>query len=121
MKFSHLALPVSDVERAWAFYRDVLEVQGDAREVEDGLLVTTTDGFVLAFIEGEPTPGDGRLHFGFSRGTGDEVREVRARLGEASVREVNWIEMDGFVSMKFHDPDGYVVEVFWEASLKEIP
>jgi catechol 2,3-dioxygenase-like lactoylglutathione lyase family enzyme len=114
MKFSHIALPVADVRLAWGFYRDVLEVQGEAREVEDGLLVTTSDGFVLAFIEGEPTPGDGRLHFGFSRETGDEVRAVRARLQEASVRETDWIEMDGFVSMKFHDPNGYVVEVFWE-------
>jgi catechol 2,3-dioxygenase-like lactoylglutathione lyase family enzyme len=113
VKFSHLALPVSDVQNAWTFYRDVLEAHGEAREVDDGLLVTTTDGFVLAFIEGEPTPGDGRLHFGFSRETGDEVREVRARLQEAGVREADWIEMDGFVSMKFHDPDGYVVEVFW--------
>jgi catechol 2,3-dioxygenase-like lactoylglutathione lyase family enzyme len=114
MKFSHLALPVSNVERAWAFYRDVLNVEGVAREVEDGLLITTTDGFVLAFIEGEPTAGDGRLHFGFSRETGDEVREVRARLQKAGVRETDWIEMDGFVSMKFEDPDGYVVEIFWE-------
>jgi catechol 2,3-dioxygenase-like lactoylglutathione lyase family enzyme len=114
MKLSHLALPVSDPQRAWAFYRDVLEVEGQAREVEDGLLITARDGFVLAFIEGEPTPGDGRLHFGFSRESGDEVRDVRARLQTAGLRETDWIEMDGFVSMKFHDPDGYVVEVFWE-------
>src|SRR5438132_7161736 len=112
MKFSHLALPVPDAQRAWAFYRDVLEVKGEEREVEDGLLVTTSDGFVLAFIEGESTPGDGRLHFGFSRETGDEVREVRAHLQEHGAREADWIDMDGFVSMKFHDPDGYVVEVF---------
>jgi len=114
MKFSHLALPVSDVQRSWGFYRDVLEIEGEAREVDHGLLVTTRDGFVLAFIQAEPTPSDGRLHFGFSRESRDEVREVRARLQHAGVRETSWIEMDGFVSIKFHDADGYVVEIFWE-------
>jgi predicted lactoylglutathione lyase len=44
------------------------------------------------------------------------VRELRARLQAHGVNETDWIEMDGFVSMKFEDPDGYVVELFWEQS-----
>jgi catechol 2,3-dioxygenase-like lactoylglutathione lyase family enzyme len=116
MRFSHLALPVSDVRVSWAFYRDVLGIEGTVREVDDGLLITCQDGFVLAFLDGEATPGDGRLHFGFARESGDDVRELRARLQAHGVDETDWIEMDGFVSMKFEDPDGYVVEVFWEQS-----
>jgi catechol 2,3-dioxygenase-like lactoylglutathione lyase family enzyme len=114
MKLSHLALPVSDVRVSWTFYRDVLGIEGEVREVDDGLLITSRDGFVLAFLDGEATPGDGRLHFGFAKESGDDVREVRARLQGHGVNETDWIEMDGFVSMKFEDPDGYVVEVFWE-------
>ena len=50
----------------------------------------------------------------FARESGDDVRRLRERLTAAGVREVEWAEMDGFVSIKFEDPDGYVVEVFWE-------
>jgi len=116
MKFSHLALPVTDVERSRAFYQGTLGITGESRGATDGLLFTTQEGFVLAFLDGQPTPGDGRLHFGFGRESGDEVRELRKRLNTAGVREVEWVEMDEFVSMKFEDPDGYVVEVFWEES-----
>jgi catechol 2,3-dioxygenase-like lactoylglutathione lyase family enzyme len=114
MKFSHIALPVSDIERSRAFYAETLGIEGTAREVEDGLLFTTADGFVLAFLEGEPTPGHGRLHFGFGRESAEQVRELREQLSAAGVSEVEFVEMDGFVSMKFEDPDGYVLEVFWE-------
>ena len=116
MKFSHLALPVSDVSVSWAFYRDVLGIEGILRKVEGGLLVTCSDGFVLALLDGEAKPGDGRLHFGFAKDSGEDVRELRARLQAHGVNETDWIEMDGFVSMKFEDPDGYTVEVFWEQS-----
>ena len=114
MKLNHLALPVSDIERALAFYTETLGVEGTTRHVDDGVLFTSADGFVLALLEAEPTPGDGHLHFGFSRETGADVRDLRNRLIDAGVPEIDWIEMDGFVSMKFEDPDGYVVEVFWE-------
>ena len=54
MKFSHLALPVPDAQRAWAFYRDVLEVKGEEREVEDGALSKTARARIVAEIDREP-------------------------------------------------------------------
>jgi catechol 2,3-dioxygenase-like lactoylglutathione lyase family enzyme len=106
MKLNHLALPVSNIPRSLAFYTETLGFEGTARDVEDGVLFTTPDGFVLAFLEADPTPGDGHLHFGFSRDSGEDVRDLRNRLIDASVPEIDWIEMDRFVSMKFEDPDG---------------
>jgi catechol 2,3-dioxygenase-like lactoylglutathione lyase family enzyme len=67
MKLNHLALPVADIPRTLAFYTETLSIEGTARDVEDGVLFTTSDGFVLAFLEAAPTLGDGHLHFGFSR------------------------------------------------------
>lgn len=78
------------------------------------MLLTMPDGFVLALLNGRPPDDRDRIHFGFGLSSADEVRSLRARLLNEGVEEVEWWELDGFVSTKFLDPDGYVVEVFWE-------
>lgn len=48
----------------------------------------------------------------------DVVRSAtfwEAHFGFDPVRgELDWRQEDGYVSVKVADPDGYVVEVFWE-------
>jgi catechol 2,3-dioxygenase-like lactoylglutathione lyase family enzyme len=114
MKLTHLAITVADQARARRFYTETLGLEGTVRDDPDGMLLTMPDRFVLALLEGEPPPERDRVHFGFALDSADKVRLLRERLLAAGVEEVEWWELDGFVSSKFLDPDGYVVEVFWE-------
>ncbi|MEX0800537.1 MAG: VOC family protein [Dehalococcoidia bacterium] len=113
-RLNHLALTVADRERSRRFYMETLGLQGNVRDVGVGLLLTTADGFVLALFDGEPPQGREDIHFGFALNTSDEVRSFRERLLAEGVSEVSWGDSPIFVSFKFLDPDGYVVEAFWE-------
>jgi hypothetical protein len=68
-------------------------------------------------LDGAPPAGRDRIHFGFGLPGADDVRSLRSRLLAEGVEEVEWWELEEYVSTKFLDPDGYVVEVFWEKSL----
>ena len=114
MKWNHLALAVRDQRRSKRFYEEVLDLDFDVREDPDGMLLRTREGFELALIIGEPPEGRGRIHFGFGLSTSDAVRSFRQHLQRESVEELEWFDLETFVSVKFLDPDGYVVEVFWE-------
>lgn len=114
MRLNHLALTVADTERSRRFYQGVLGFECSVREEDDGLLLTAPDGFVLGFLEGEPPEQRERVHFGFGLESADEVREMRRHLLGSGVHEVEWWELPEFVSTKVEDPDGYIVEIFWE-------
>jgi catechol 2,3-dioxygenase-like lactoylglutathione lyase family enzyme len=114
MTLNHLALTVADRERSRRFYMETLGLTGHVRDVGVGLLLTTGDGFVLALFDGEPPPGRDDIDFGFALDTPEEVRSFRERLLAAGVTEDTWVDSQVFVSFKFLDPDGYVVEAFWE-------
>lgn len=51
-------------------------------------------------------------HLGMS--SADEVRAPRSRLCFGGLQTVEWWHEVGFLSTEFLDPDGHVVEVFWE-------
>ena len=71
--------------------------------------------FSLALGEtSEPISLPTFLHFGRGLPSPDEVRAFHDRLVVDGVEIVGtWDEPD-YVSVKFRDPDGYVVEVSWE-------
>jgi hypothetical protein len=81
--------------------------------MDDGvLMLSDATGFQLALGPADPEARlPAFLHFGRRFASGDEVRAAVARL-DAEVVEA-WDE-DGYVSRKVRDPDGYVVELFWE-------
>ena len=58
----------------------------------------------------------GFFHFGFTFDDPREVRDLRAEFGRAGLEEVEFWDEPGYVSVKTRDPDGYVVEAFWEPS-----
>jgi len=72
------------------FYGEVLGVEGDVRETDDGFVVTTPSRVHFTLLRGEPPASMGDFHFGVSLADAD-------------------------VSVKVLDPDGYVVEVSWDA------
>lgn len=114
MKLNHLAITVADQERARRFYTGTLGLACTVRDDPDGILLYTDDGFVLSLLDGEPPADRDRIHFGFGLESAEEVRALRERLKNEGVEQLEWWDEDGFASTKFLDPDGYVVEVFWE-------
>ena len=91
----HLALPVSDQERSRHFYEAYLgfDARPARRYDDDVLMLYNADGFSLAL------------------GQADEPIRLLAADGVEIVEE--WEEPE-YVSVKFLDPDGYIVEAAWE-------
>jgi catechol 2,3-dioxygenase-like lactoylglutathione lyase family enzyme len=113
----HLALAVSDQERSRRFYERYLGFDAEpARRYDDGVLMLyNAGGFALALGHtNDPISVPTFLHFGIGFSGPEEVRAFRARLVADGVEiDGEWEEPD-YVSVKFRDPDGYVVEASWE-------
>lgn len=113
----HLALPVSDQERSRRFYETHLGFAAQPpRRYEDGVLMLyNADGFSLALgAATESIRLPAFLHFGIRLPDPGAVRAFGGRLRADGVNVVEeWDEPD-YVSVKFLDPDGYVIEAFWE-------
>ena len=79
------------------------------------MILHDAGGFSLALGEtDEPIRLPDFLHFGLGLPGADDVRLFRRRLEADGVAIVGgWDETD-YVSVKFRDPDGYVVEVSWD-------
>ena len=63
---------------------------------------------------GDPPEHLGEVHFGVALADEEAVGSRRAELAAMGIPEVDWWVEPGFVSLKVADPDGYVVEFFWE-------
>jgi catechol 2,3-dioxygenase-like lactoylglutathione lyase family enzyme len=113
----HLALPVSDQERSRQFYETYLgfDAQPPRRYDDDVLMLYNADGFSLALgPTDEPIRLPPWLHFGIGLSSPDAVRAFTERLrGDGVEIHEEWDEPE-YVSVKFLDPDGYIVEAAWE-------
>lgn len=114
---NHLALAVHDQDRSRLFYERYLGFgAAPARRYPDGTLMLYDErGFALALglVEGDiRLPAF--LHFGKDARSPDEVRSLCDLLRADGVQVVGVWEEQDYVSVKFSDPDGYVVEVAWE-------
>jgi catechol 2,3-dioxygenase-like lactoylglutathione lyase family enzyme len=112
----HLALAVSDQDRSRRFYEAYLGFEAEAAPREDGvLLLHDAAGFSLALGEVEgPIVLPPFLHFGAGLASPEDVRAFRDRVEADGLEIVDWWDEPDYVSVKFRDPDGYVVEVSWE-------
>ena len=112
----HLALAVSDQKRSRHFYETYLGFEAEQAPREDGVLILHNQrGFSLALGEtDEELRLPAFLHFGIGLATPEEVRAFRERLVRDGVEIVGEWEEPDYVSVKFRDPDGYVVEAGWE-------
>ncbi len=111
----HLALPVADQQRSRRFYETYFGFGArPARQYPDGVLMLfDAKGFQLALGSGDPPKAEW-LHFGVALPRRDAVVQLRERLAAGGVELVEWWDEPGYVSVKCRDPDGYVVEAFWE-------
>ena len=117
----HLALAVSDRERSRRFYETYVGFGAEpAREYEGGVLMLyNAEGFSLALGPTEEAIAfPSFLHFGIHLESPDDVREFRSRLAADGVPILEEWEEPEYVSVKFSDPDGYVVEAAWEPHLR---
>ncbi|HEY2667518.1 MAG TPA: VOC family protein [Actinomycetota bacterium] len=113
---AHLALGVRDPARSLAFYREVVGLEGAVREAGFGFVLTTPNGITFSLIRGDPPEHLGEVHFGVALPDEEAVGSRRAELAALGISEVDWWVEPGFVSLKVADPDGYVVEFFWEGA-----
>jgi catechol 2,3-dioxygenase-like lactoylglutathione lyase family enzyme len=113
----HLALAVSDQERSRRFYERYLAFTAELEPRSDGVLMLhSAGGFSLALGETtEPISLPQFLHFGRGLSGPNEVHAFRDRLVEDDIEIAGFWDGPDYVSVKFRDPDGYVVEVSWES------
>ena len=113
----HLALAVRDQERSRRFYETYLGFDAaPARAYDDGVLMLyNANGFALALGQTEEAIAMPQfVHFGIGLPTAAAVRAFRDRIAADGVPIADeWDELE-YVSVKFKDPDGYIVEVSWE-------
>ncbi|HEX4813126.1 MAG TPA: VOC family protein [Nonomuraea sp.] len=117
MRLNHLALAVRDIERTRRFYEKYFGFgAGPASEYADGtVVIRDADRFDLALhLDPDPRKMPDFSHFGF---TCPDAPTVARRLDELTADGVPIVERcdePGFSSFKCLDPDGYVIEVYWE-------
>lgn len=113
---THIALPVKDVHRTALFYEKVFGARTMYRH--PGFIQVQTPGShdILVFEEGTPPGRAANLHFGFrliEPANPDELADiVRAAGGE--IKDKGSFG-PGEPFLFFYDPDGYEVEIFFEA------
>ena len=115
---THIALAVRDMDRTFAFYRELLGVEEVYRQ--PGFLQVQTPGAwdVIVFEEDPDRAGrqGGVIHFGFRVTDPAEVQRAAEAItrGGGSVRETGEF-VPGEPYIFASDPDGYEVEIWYEA------
>jgi catechol 2,3-dioxygenase-like lactoylglutathione lyase family enzyme len=119
MHLLHLGLPVQNLEASLRFYATYFGFDpASARSYPDGtVIVQNADGFDLALHPAPDGPAPSSfLHFGFVMADAEAVRALAARLEADGVPVVERDDEPSLVSFKCLDPNGWRVEVYWEAS-----
>lgn len=121
---NHLTLSVSDLERSFAFYREILQLKPLCRWGE-GAYFLAGDLWLCLFEQSDLTPAKGYTHYSFSVAEQDFPKLVK-RLKEHGIQPFKGNKSEGS-SYYFHDPDGHQLELHvgdWRsrlASKKQAP
>jgi catechol 2,3-dioxygenase-like lactoylglutathione lyase family enzyme len=118
IRLLHLGLPIRDERRSLRFYAIYFGFDpAGARRYPDGtVIVRNVDGFDLALHLSEvPEQLPAFLHFGFQLPGADAVHQLLGRMEADGVEVLERWKEPGYVGFKCLDPDGWRVEVYWEA------
>jgi catechol 2,3-dioxygenase len=119
----HVNLRVADQEASKRFYRDVLGFRIAEEEEHGGVFMTLGENFHTLDIGQHPSPADaprpqrgqiGLAHIAFQVGSYAALREAYAHLvnsGVAIMHAANHVNQRSFY---FADPDGNVLEIYYE-------
>ena len=106
-RVGHVHLTVADLDRALAFYRDVLGFEEVFVDFDDGWSRLKHGGMEIALAEGEPGESTGVAHV--------DVEDVKAdaeRLREAGVEVGVVFELHGQIRLvDVFDPDGNRIQL----------
>ncbi|MEQ8990859.1 MAG: VOC family protein [Pseudomonadales bacterium] len=111
---NHLSLVVADPQISADFYATIAGAPSFRVWLGHSLHLRTDEGLDLAFQRGTPQRLPG-AHHGFLAPTTGAVDRLLADLRLRGVKITDDCQEAGFRSVKFLDPDGYEVEVYWEA------
>jgi catechol 2,3-dioxygenase-like lactoylglutathione lyase family enzyme len=124
--FNHVGMLTHDLDRLYAFYRDVFEATITPAVNEDGMrmsLIEVGPHAALNVFEisdnteaDKQTPmfGRGRLdHFGLNASSREALEEVRQRLIRLGASDGTVTDFGSSLSVFFRDPDGLEAEVVW--------
>jgi len=115
---THLAIAVTDVKRTKKFYHEVFEME--TMYDQESFIQMTTPGCndILVFEQKNgPLTGNsgGIAHFGFRLKKADDMDEVVKKIITAGGEIIDQGEfVKGSPYVFFKDPDGYLVEVWYE-------
>jgi catechol 2,3-dioxygenase-like lactoylglutathione lyase family enzyme len=112
----HLNLLVADLDRSVAFYEHCFGFHPHATYGDGTVFVRNAQGFDLGLKPGAPgaMPAP-TMHFGFRATDPDAVRSMRDELHRMGAPFTEESDEDDFVGCKVLDPDGYEIEIYWEA------
>jgi catechol 2,3-dioxygenase-like lactoylglutathione lyase family enzyme len=116
---THLAIRVKDLERTTRFYTAVFDMEIMYNEPTFVQLTTKDASDILVFelhdaVESMHTGGI--IHFGFRLRDPDSIDEMHQRIlsaGGELIEQGEFVPGSPYLFCK--DPDGYVVEVWYEA------
>ena len=114
---NHLALSVRDQERSRGFYERYFGFGArPPRRCANGVLILyDRRDFALALGPArDPVAHPDWMHFGVGLPDRDAVLALRDRLAADGVELVEEFDEPDYVSVKCRDPDGYIVEAWWE-------
>jgi catechol 2,3-dioxygenase-like lactoylglutathione lyase family enzyme len=115
LRLGHLNITVSDLDRSAAFYGRWFGFDRVLVDYGDGTrFITDGDGFELGLHPGIPKGSATDWHFGFLATGAAGVRDLMAALAVAGVVISDLEDEVGYVGFKCRDPDGYLIEVYWE-------
>jgi catechol 2,3-dioxygenase-like lactoylglutathione lyase family enzyme len=115
---THLAIAVEDIERTLHFYQQVFDMEIMYRE-ESFLQLTTPGCMDVLVFEKKPVEkrgsSGGIAHFGFRLKRADDIEAVTSKVlaaGGFIIEKGEFVAGSPFIF--FTDPDGYLVEVWYE-------
>jgi catechol-2,3-dioxygenase len=117
MNLSHLHIHVRSRSAAEEFYSAWLGM-AIARRGKCLTFMLDGAGFALALMADQaPAPMPPWFHFGFRLPSAAEVIDLHQRMGESGIKILKALyQDDSLVSFRCADPDGYAIEVYWEAA-----
>jgi catechol-2,3-dioxygenase len=116
MSLQHLHLHVADRPRAERFYADWFGLRAKRRG-DDITFMHDDRAFLLALMDdAAPAPMPPWFHFGMRVASAADVLDLHRRMEAASVPIRKGVfESTTLTSFRCADPDGYVIEVYWDA------